>query len=35
MELKDYRSKIDEIDGQLLELFRQRLDISGEMAGYK
>ena len=35
MELKDYRSKIDEIDGQLLELFRQRLDISGEMAEYK
>ena len=35
MELKDYRSKIDEIDGQLLELFRQRLDISSEMAEYK
>ena len=32
MDLKDYRIRIDEIDNQLVQLFRQRMEIAGEIA---
>ena len=35
MELEEIRKKIDEIDGQLLELFRRRMDLVREVAAYK
>lgn len=35
MELSDYREKIDAIDAQLVELFKQRMDTSAEIAEYK
>ena len=35
MELKDYRKKIDGIDKKITELFRQRLELAGEIASYK
>ena len=35
MELKDYRKQLDEIDGRLLELFAQRMDIASEIARWK
>lgn len=35
MELSDYREKIDAIDAQLVELFKQRMDTAAEIAEYK
>ena len=35
MELKDYRDRLDQIDDQLAELFRQRMAVCGEVAEYK
>ena len=35
MELKDYRLIMDEIDDQLVELFRRRMELSAEIASYK
>lgn len=35
LELKDYRKQLDEIDGRLLELFAQRMDIASEIARWK
>ena len=35
MNLKDYRTKIDGIDKQLVELFRQRLEVCKEIGEYK
>lgn len=35
MDIKDIRSKIDEIDGQLVELFKKRMDCSVQVAEYK
>ena len=35
MELSDYREQLDKIDGQLLELFTQRMDIAAEIAAWK
>ncbi len=35
MDLKDYRVKIDEIDDQLIRLFRQRMEVASGIAAYK
>lgn len=35
MELKDYRGQLDKIDGELLKLFTQRMDIAAEIAAWK
>ena len=35
MELKDYRDRLDQIDDQLAELFRQRMETVKEVAEYK
>lgn len=35
MDMKDYRARIDEIDNQLIRLFKDRMDIAGEIAAYK
>ena len=35
MDLKDYRERIDAIDGELLRLFTERMDVSGKIARYK
>jgi chorismate mutase/prephenate dehydratase len=35
MELSEFRKKIDEIDGPLLDLFLERMKLSGEIAEYK
>ena len=35
MNLIDYRTKIDEIDNQILRLFMERMDISLQIARYK
>ena len=35
MDIKELRDRIDEIDDGLLELFRQRMDVSAEIALYK
>lgn len=35
MELTDIRKKIDQIDGQLVDLFVQRMQLSGQVAQYK
>ena len=34
-ELEDYRCQIDEVDAQLVELFRRRMDITGKVGEYK
>lgn len=35
MNLEELREKIDEVDGQLVQLIEQRMDIAGQIAGYK
>jgi shikimate dehydrogenase len=35
VDLRDYRARIDEVDEELLRLFRERMNISGEIAQYK
>ncbi len=35
MELKDYREKIDAIDGELVRLFTERMDVAAEIAAFK
>ena len=35
MDLKDLRKKIDKIDDDMVRLFRQRMDVSAEIAQYK
>ena len=35
MDLKDHRDKIDAIDAQLLELFKERMAVVSKIAGYK
>lgn len=35
MELKDYRLKLDEIDDQLVDLFRKRMELAVEIASFK
>ena len=35
MDLTDYRHKIDEIDGRLLELLEERFDVSAGIAFWK
>ena len=35
MELSDIRAKIDAVDGQLLQLFLERMDLAEEVAAYK
>lgn len=35
MELNDYRTRLDEIDTQLLALFAERMDTAAEIAAYK
>ena len=35
MDLKDYRVQIDEIDNQLTDLFRKRMETAGAIASYK
>ncbi len=35
MDLKDIRNKIDDIDDELVKLFRRRMDIVSEVAAYK
>lgn len=35
MELSDYRQEIDRIDGQLVELFQERMTLSSEIAQHK
>ena len=35
MDLKDYRNKLDQIDANILALFRQRMETVGEIAVYK
>ncbi|MDE7242586.1 MAG: chorismate mutase [Oscillospiraceae bacterium] len=35
MELQDYRNQLDAVDGQIAELFKQRMDLVRQVAGYK
>ncbi len=35
MDLSEYRNKLDELDEKMLELFLERMDISGKIAGWK
>ena len=35
MDLNDYRKKIDEIDGELVRLFKDRMDVACQIALYK
>jgi len=35
MDLQGYREKIDKIDDGLIELFKERMEVSGKIAGYK
>ena len=35
MNLEDLRMQIDEIDDRMLELFRERMEISKQIAAYK
>ena len=35
MELQEYRERLDQIDGQLAALFRQRMETVKEVAEYK
>ena len=35
MDLTDIRKEIDQIDGQLVNLFVQRMQLSGQVAQYK
>lgn len=35
MDLNDYRKQIDEIDEQLVQLFRQRMEAAAAIAAYK
>ncbi|MDR0321452.1 MAG: chorismate mutase [Treponema sp.] len=35
MDLQDYRAKIDKVDDELLRLFKERMDISNQIAQYK
>ena len=35
MGLQDYRARIDEVDDELLRLFKERMSISREIARYK
>lgn len=35
MDLKNYRRQIDEIDNELLRLFKERMDVSRQIASYK
>lgn len=35
MELKDYREQIDRIDGELVRLFEQRMELAAQIAAYK
>ena len=35
MELKDYRNKLDTIDGEILALFRERMETVEAIAAYK
>ena len=34
MELKDYRDRLDQIDDQMAELFRQRMETVKQVADY-
>ena len=35
MNLQELREKMDEVDGQLVQLIEQRMDIAGQIADYK
>ena len=35
MDLQELRNEIDNIDGELIELFRKRMDLSKKVAEYK
>ena len=35
MDLKDYRVQMDDIDNQLINLFRKRMETAGAIAAYK
>lgn len=35
MDIKDLRKDIDSVDGELVELFRRRMELSGEIARWK
>ena len=35
MELSDYRDRLDNIDGELVRLFTQRMDVAAEIAEFK
>jgi len=35
MDLKELRQKIDKIDDEIVRLFEQRMEVSGEIARYK
>ena len=35
MDLKDYRKQIDEIDDQMVDLFRRRMEVASAIAEYK
>ena len=35
MDLKDYRVQMDDIDNQLIDLFRKRMETAGAIAAYK
>lgn len=35
MELKDYRDQIDRIDGELVRLFGERMELAAQIAAYK
>jgi monofunctional chorismate mutase len=35
MNLHDYRQRIDKVDDEILRLFKERMDIARQIAGYK
>lgn len=35
MDLKTYRDRLDQIDGQIVALFRERMETVGKIADYK
>ena len=35
MDLKDYRTQLDTIDAEIIELFKQRMNTAAQIAAYK
>ena len=35
MELKDYRQRLDELDGELVRIFAERMELAAQIGEYK